>query len=161
MNIVPFEPKHTDGVVALILPIQQIEFNVPITLAMQPDLLEIPSFYQKGIGNFWVAIDENEVVGTIALIDIGNAQVCLRKMFLKATHRGSATGLGQALLDIAIVWCEAHAVTDIFLGTREDLTAARRFYERNGFTLLPKANLPESFPVMSVDSHFYQYSFGR
>ena len=40
--------------------------------ADQPDLLQIPQFYQSGAGNFWVALDGEEVVGTVALLDIGN-----------------------------------------------------------------------------------------
>jgi hypothetical protein len=39
----------------------------------QPDLLQISSFYQQNGGNFWVALADGEVVGTIALIDCGEA----------------------------------------------------------------------------------------
>ena len=54
----------------VILTIQQSEFGIPITLEAQPDLLDIPSFYQKDNGNFWIALDGQEVIGTIALIAI-------------------------------------------------------------------------------------------
>jgi hypothetical protein len=43
----------------------------------------------------------------------------------------------------------------LYLGTIERLQAAIRFYERNGFTYLPKQDLPASFPIMAVDTHFY------
>ena len=36
----------------LILPIQNVEFGIPITLELQPDLNEIPGFYQINSGNF-------------------------------------------------------------------------------------------------------------
>jgi hypothetical protein len=52
IEIVPFSKHHQSGVVDVILPIQQSEFGIPITLDAQPDLLDIPGFYQKGIGNF-------------------------------------------------------------------------------------------------------------
>ena len=45
IEIVPYTPQHADGVVAVILPIQQIEFEIPITLDAQPDLKDIPGFY--------------------------------------------------------------------------------------------------------------------
>lgn len=32
-----------------------------------------------------------------------------------------------------------------------------RFYEKNGFTEIPKERLPGSFPVMKVDTGFYHY----
>ena len=33
---------------------------------------------------------------------------------------------------------------------------AHRFYEKNGFEVIPRENLPPSFPVMAVDSRFYR-----
>ncbi len=52
ITIVPFSKLYQSGVEDVILPIQQTEFGIPITLADQPDLIDIPSFYQKGKGNF-------------------------------------------------------------------------------------------------------------
>lgn len=54
--VVPFEPGHAPGVVSLVLPIQQQEFEIPISIADQPDLNAIPAYYQRGKGNFWVAL---------------------------------------------------------------------------------------------------------
>jgi hypothetical protein len=68
IDIVPFSSNHADGVVAVILPIQQSEFRIPITLDDQPDLRDIPGFYQHDDGNFWVALDDRKVVGTVALL---------------------------------------------------------------------------------------------
>jgi hypothetical protein len=68
----PFRPDDAAGVAAVILPIQREEFGIPITLEEQPDLLDIAGFYQQGDGNFWVAVCDETVVGTIGLLDIGN-----------------------------------------------------------------------------------------
>jgi hypothetical protein len=51
------------------------------------------------------------------------------------------------------------AVFAIYLGTTAEFIAAHKFYEKNGFTEVPKANLPETFPVMAVDTKFYMYAF--
>lgn len=83
IRIIPYESTFQDEVVDLIVHIQQKEYNVPITKEEQPDLLEIETFYQRNHGNFWVAIYDGKVVGTVALLDIGNHQVALRKMFVK------------------------------------------------------------------------------
>ncbi len=40
--IQPFQPGQEAAVLDLILPIQQIEFGVPITAADQPDLARMP-----------------------------------------------------------------------------------------------------------------------
>lgn len=148
-----FRPEHSGGIVNVILTIQQKEFGVPITLEAQPDLLDVHHFYQHGNGNFWVALDDGRVVGTIAALDIGHRQVALRKMFVAASHRGG--GVAGALLQTLIGWCDDHEVRDIFLGTTERFLAAHRFYEKNGFVEVTRANLPEAFPVMAVDSKFY------
>jgi hypothetical protein len=47
IRIVPFSPEHAAGVMSVILPIQQIEFEIPITLEAQPDLKDIRGFYQR------------------------------------------------------------------------------------------------------------------
>jgi GNAT superfamily N-acetyltransferase len=150
-----FTPKHAEGVISLILPIQQEEFEIPITLAAQPDLQDIPGFYQQGNGNFWVALSDQEVVGTVALLDIGNNQAALRKMFVKATHRGSEHGVAKRLLNTLLVWCDTKAVREVFLGTTNSFIAAHRFYEKNGFYEMPRDELPQNFPIMAVDTKFY------
>ncbi|BEV15942.1 GNAT family N-acetyltransferase [Herbaspirillum sp. DW155] len=155
IEIQPYRPEHAQGVVDVILPIQQQEFEIPITLEGQPDLKDIAGFYQKGHGNFWVALDDGKVVGTIALLDIGNAQVALRKMFVAASHRGKEHGTAARLLEGAITWARAQGVRQIFLGTTAKFLAAHRFYEKNGFRLIDKSELPASFPVMVVDTRFY------
>ena len=155
IEIRPFSPEHAAGVVNVVLPIQQQEFEIPITLEGQPDLNDIPGFYQKGQGNFWVALDGGKVVGTVSLLDIGNDQVALRKMFVAASHRGGEHGAAKRLLDGAIGWAREKGVKRIYLGTTAKFLAAHRFYEKNGFAPVEKAALPPSFPVMVVDTRFY------
>ncbi len=155
INIVPFSPQHADGVVEVILPIQLSEFDIPITLEAQPDLQNIPDFYQWGKGNFWVALDSRGVVGTVALLDIGNSQVALRKMFVKATHRGGEHGVAKHLLETLLVWCRVQEVREVYLGTTVKFLAAHRFYEKNGFREIARDGLPVKFPVMAVDTKFY------
>jgi len=144
-------------VVDVILPIQQKEFGLPITLADQPDLLDIGNFYQKDRGNFWVALDADQVIGTLCLLDIGNQQGALRKMFVKAPFRGPAFGVAHRLMDALLEWCEGQGVREIFLGTTARYLAAHRFYEKRGFLEISKADLPDAFPVMSVDTKFFKY----
>ena len=156
IQIVPFASRHVKGVGALIVGIQREEFGIPITLADQPDLQDIPAFYQQGAGNFWVAVSEGEVVGTVALLDIGNHQGALRKMFVHASYRGPGHGVSARLLDTLLEWSRARSVKDVYLGTTEKFLAAHRFYERNGFQQIPANELPPSFPKMALDTRFYR-----
>ena len=158
MEIVPFRPEHQDEVLSLILAIQRGEFGIPITAEQQPDLVRIPGFYQVGDGNFWVALSGAEVIGTISLLDIGNGQVALRKMFVRRDFRGRERGTAQRLLDTLLGWCKERSVREIYLGTTPAFLAAHRFYEKNGFREIEKAELPRAFPIMEVDTRFYRRS---
>jgi N-acetylglutamate synthase-like GNAT family acetyltransferase len=155
IEIVPFAPRHAAGVVAVILPIQQSEFAIPITLDAQPDLQNIPGFYQHGSGNFWVALHDQTVVGTVALLDIDNHQVALRKMFVTAEYRGREHGIAKRLLETVVAWSEARGLREIFLGTTAKFLAAHRFYEKNAFREVSRSKLPANFPIMLVDTKFY------
>jgi len=165
-RIVPFDPApasgHQQGVVALISGIQRGEFQLAITPQDQPDLMDIPGFYvngRLGPGLFLVAVDgTGAVAGSIALLNLGNGQGALRKMFVRADMRGPASrgpGLAAALLDALFGWCRRTGVSHIFLGTTDRFLAAHRFYEKHGFARMAKASLPPAFPVMAVDSVFY------
>ena len=89
VEIVSYSEALRDRIIDLILTIQRDEFGFDIRAEDQPDLLNIANFYQTGSGGFWVALSDGDVVGTIALRDIGNNQGALRKMFVKDTHRGT------------------------------------------------------------------------
>jgi N-acetylglutamate synthase-like GNAT family acetyltransferase len=155
IQIVPFSDADQQGVLDVILPIQQREFGIPITAADQPDLTSIAEFYQSGAGGFWVARSNGNIVGTIGLKDIGARQTALRKMFVAAPFRGRELGVAGKLLDGLLAHARAKGIAEIFLGTTDKFLAAHRFYEKRGFRELPKAELPKAFPVMAVDSKFY------
>jgi N-acetylglutamate synthase-like GNAT family acetyltransferase len=145
-------------VVELILQIQQQEFQIPISKEDQPDLFRIKSFYQTGNGNFWIALYQNEVVGTISLLDIGNNEVALRKMFVHKEYRGKTYKTASLLLENALKWAQEKSIKAIYLGTTPQFLAAHRFYEKNGFVEINRTELPQGFPVLAVDKKFYTYS---
>ena len=155
VNIEVFETKHQQGVIDVILPIQQNEFSINIDVERQPDLLDIPNFYQQGCGNFWVAVDCETVIGTVSVLDIGNRQLALRKMFVNTEYRGRTQNVAKKLLDTAIAWSIDQQCQSIYLGTTEQFKAAHRFYEKHNFLLIDESELPELFPIMSVDKRFY------
>jgi len=154
-----YSEEYKGAIIDLILNIQRNEFKIPITKEDQPDLSDIPNFYQSGSGNFWVALCGNQVVGTISLIDIGNHQGALRKMFVKAEYRGSRYNISKMLLQKLIAWSKERSYQEIYLGTTEKFLAAHRFYEKNSFIQIAKETLPEPFPIMKVDTRFYKIKF--
>lgn len=153
--IIRYSRQYLDRLIEMVLHIQQDEFGVPVTIADQPDLLTIEDVYQSKKGNFWIALNGEQVIGTIGLIDIGNRQSALRKMFVHRDYRGKEKAVGQHLLDTLINWCQQHSIDEVYLGTVERMLAAHRFYRKNGFYQLGKSELPENFPLMPVDNTFF------
>jgi N-acetylglutamate synthase-like GNAT family acetyltransferase len=158
IQITSFDGRHIDGIADLIVPIQRQEFGIPITYDEQPDLRDIAGYYQRGAGNFWLAMADSRVVGTIALLDIGDGDGALRKMFVAADHRGKGRTVAARLLATLIGHARRFGLRTIYLGTTDKFLAAHRFYEKNDFALVDPSELPDSFPKMKVDSRFYRLS---
>lgn len=156
ITIEAFRPADTLSVVNVIVPIQRGEYGIAITAEDQPDLAQIPSFYQTGAGGFWVArTDDGQIVGTIGLKDIGGRQAALRKMFVLASHRGAEHGVAARLLETLLDHARRVGLSGVWLGTTDKFVAAHRFYEKHGFRQVEKAQLPEGFLFMLVDTRFY------
>lgn len=158
IEIHEYKNDYKDEIIQMILKIQQEEYNLPITANDQPDLVNIGTFYQQNNGNFWVAIDKQMVIGTIAIKNIDNKNAMLRKMFVKQEYRGKYVGVSGNLLLKLLDWAKQKNLTRIFLGTTPQFLAAHRFYEKNGFKEIDKKELPANFPIMDVDKKFYCYS---
>ncbi|WP_313001959.1 GNAT family N-acetyltransferase [Chryseobacterium gleum] len=155
LEIQPIGNSYSEQAIDLILTIQQKEFNIPITIEDQPDLLQIESFYVEAGGNFWGAFVNGELVGSIALVKFDERAGAIRKMFVKKEFRGKELNIAQELLEVLISFCRKNRIDDLYLGTITVLKAAQRFYERNQFVKIEKSNLPAKFPLMSADDVFY------
>ncbi|CAM2996607.1 GNAT family N-acetyltransferase [Chryseobacterium flavum] len=155
IQIQPIGNAYAEQAIDLILTIQQKEFNIPITIQDQPDLLQIENFYTQAGGNFWGAFVDGEMIGTIALVKFDDRAGAIRKMFVKKEFRGKEFNIAQMLLEKLISFCNDNGIDDIYLGTITVLKAAQRFYERNHFVKIEKDNLPAKFPLMSADDIFY------
>lgn len=156
MHIEKLDNSYSDQIIDLILPIQQKEFEVNVTLADQPDLQNIEQYYLQNGGVFLGAFIEEKLVGTIAYLNMEYNSVALRKMFVNKDFRGKELGIGQNLLNEIEKICLQSDIQYIYLGTVDQLKAAHRFYEKNGFERIEKNSLPSYFPLMEVDTIFYR-----
>jgi len=145
---------YSKEIIDLILNIQQKEYNVPITIEDQPDLMQIEDFYFANGGSFWGAFIDGELVGTIALVKFDEKAAAIRKMFVKKEFRGKEYGIAQKLLETLITYCQKNGIDEVYLGTVSILEAALRFYERNHFIRIEKEQLPSKFPLMTGDNVF-------
>jgi len=161
ITIRPIYNNFSDEIIGLILPIQQQEFNVPVTLADQPDLQDIEKHYHDNGGCFWGVFKNDELIGTIGLMALGHRAGAIRKMFVKEKFRGKVHGVAQLALETMISYCKEKNITHLYLGTVGLLKAAIRFYEKNGFEPIDKEKLPDYFPRMQADHIFYHLRLGN
>jgi GNAT superfamily N-acetyltransferase len=130
VRIVPFEARHADGFRSLVSDTLR-EFGFEPDSGLDPDLDEPVRHYAA----LWIAELDGQVIGSVALEDLGDGAVLLKRMYLREDQRGH--GLGRRLLTIAVDWAQARGVSVIRLDTSERMQAARALYEAYGFRRLP------------------------
>ena len=126
MTIVPFQPAHADGFRSLVVDTLR-EFGFEPDAVLDTDLDDPAGAYAA----LWIVLEGDDVVGSVALRELGDATVLLKRMYLRPTARGRGTG--KELLGVALGWAREHGVRTIRLDTSERMVAAQHLYEAHGF----------------------------
>lgn len=153
-RIQPFESKYQSEVIDLIERIQVKEFDIPIEKGQRKELQSIATSFQIGKGNYWIALFNEKVIGTIAVIDIGYQAFELRDVFLDKSYRGKERGFAKQLLDTVLTWSEKHGITTIYLGTTLKFKAAHRFYEKHGFHEIARSDMTSYCQPMDCEKFY-------
>ena len=150
ISIQTYSDVYQKQVQNLVLGIQNNEFLLGLTAQDQPDLPNIAEFYKNG--RFWIALNEDDqVMGTIGLEPLNETQAVLRKMFLDKTMRGNKEiNLAQRLFETLLEFAKEKKHQELWLDTPPPAQAAHRFYERNGFELMPKASVPKGYKLPAI-----------
>src|SRR5919108_4033850 len=130
MSIVPFQASHTDGFRSLVADTLR-EFGFEPDPEFDQDLDDPAATYAA----LWVALAGEDVVGSVALRNLEDGAVELKRMYLRPEQRGH--GLGKALLAVALEWARANGAGTVRLDTSERMVAAQRLYEAHGFRRIP------------------------
>jgi GNAT superfamily N-acetyltransferase len=128
--IAPVEPTHVDGYRRLVTDILR-EFGFEPDAAIDPDLDDPLAAYDA----LWVALAQGEVVGSVAVRDLGDGELELKRMYLRPQVRGR--GLGKRLLATALDYARESGACVVKLDTSERMETARHLYEAHGFVLVP------------------------
>ena len=93
--------------------------------------------YQEGRDGLWLATDGQRVHCSIAIDGSKAAESGAHLRWFMASDEVRGTGLGSKLLGAAMDFCKAQALPyrKVYLWTFDELHAARRLYEKHGFTL--------------------------
>lgn len=153
-TIVPFEIHHQSEIDELMNEIQK-EFEIPFR---SPDPVPIFEYVLSG-NKFWVALQENRVIGTIGLSCFDSNTGIIRNMFVAKEHRGSESGIAKVLLNRALDEATKLGHSSVYLGTMEQFKAAQKFYSKNNFVRIPSTELPPEMTFNPVDDLFYVLKF--
>jgi amino-acid N-acetyltransferase len=88
------------------------------------------------IDTFVVAVIEDRLVGCGSLTRLGQDLVEIRSLGVTKGHKG--LGIGNALVDFLVEEAKQMGIPKVMA-----LTYAVNFFERNGFTVVPKEIFPE------------------
>jgi len=69
--IIQFKEQYTQDVIDLVLHFQNDGTRPPVTVADQPDLLTITDSYINAGGNFWIATENEKLIGSIGIMPCG------------------------------------------------------------------------------------------
>jgi molybdopterin-guanine dinucleotide biosynthesis protein A len=130
VRIVRFEERHLSGFASLVsdtLP----EFGFEADPQFDPDLEDPDGYYAA----LWIAERDGEVVGSVALRDLGDGVLELKRMYLRRAERGR--GLGKRLLTTALDEARDRGASMIRLDTSERMETAQALYEAYGFRRVP------------------------
>ena len=96
------------------------------------DVANVESHYMTN-GCFWCLIDNNNVIGTIAIRKIDDAKriVELKRMFVLPEFQGN--GCGRLLLEHAVKSAREQEYRKICLDTRKQFSVAQHLYRSVGF----------------------------
>lgn len=150
--IVEYEGGRDAEVAVLILGVQRDDVGLHVPIEEQPELLDLGTAYRDGA--FWLALDGDEIVGTLGMVRYGHSGV-LKKLFVRPDHRGSG-GAGHDLYERALAWAKARGLAEILLDTPAVATRSHAFYERRGFRIAGRAALPVGYAFPDRNSLIFR-----
>lgn len=153
MKIIAYQERYKQQIIDLILHIQNDEAGINLSLEEQPDLLDIPAYYERDGGAFWLAVEDNVLIGTLALMNKGNGNGVLKKGFVSKPFRknGVLTALYRTLLDYA----KQNHMRRLLFDTPSVATDCHRFFEREGYRRIDKGEQPFEYEYPDRDSYLY------
>ncbi len=152
-----FERTDADAVSALVLGIQNDEFNLGLSICDQADLTDIDGYYLRSNGTFLVAENErSEIVGTIGLLRLRADLGVMKKFFVAAPYRGKTHGNAQALYKTFLDFARSEGIHQIVLDTPSAATRSHGFYRSVGFVQIARDDLPLMYDFPERDTLFFK-----
>ena len=94
------------------------------------DLLNPDKIIHNG-GQVFFALENQKVIGTVAMINSSDDRFELAKMTVQEDFRGK--GIANLLMDECLKFAKENNANEIFLISNDSLTIARNLYDKYGF----------------------------
>jgi len=146
-----YKPEFQKGIDLMMQGIEK-EFPIPITSSQSTRIHEV---YHLPDQKFWVALHNDQLVGTIGLSLFKENFAVLKRMMVDKNYRGKQFNTASHLLNKSLDWAKDKGITKIYLGTMDQFHAAQNFYEKNGFQKIKKVELPASYAPNPIDTLYY------
>ncbi len=149
-----FKEKYQEELTEFALLIQNEELGLKLGRNEQFDLINTKKFYQGG--GFWIAQIDNQIVGCIGLQRLTPKIGVLKKMFVSKELRGKELNIAQNLFFRLKNEALSHRFESLLLDTPAVAKASHKFYEKNGFKLIDKLEIPKEYNYADHNSKIYE-----
>ena len=112
-----------------------VGFGLPFEAKVASELAEFCLRYDEGRDGLWLALDGDRIHGSIAIDGSGHSSQGAHLRWFITSDESRGQGLGHALLEAALRFCEERGYRRVYLWTFDELHAARHLYEKFGFAL--------------------------
>lgn len=149
--IIPFEKIYEEDVRAFVKGVTKEMGRTNVSRANTPDLYDIYKNYQEKNGNFWIALDNGEVVGTLGLQNMGRARGYLERMYVKNESRRQ--GIGSRLFNELLMFLTDERYQEIYLETSKTEVSSKNFYTKMGFRKIK--SFPDDFEQIDNVDYYH------
>ncbi|MCM1007086.1 MAG: GNAT family N-acetyltransferase [Ruminococcus flavefaciens] len=155
ITISQFEDKYTQDVIDIVLHFQNDGTRPIVSVDDQPDLLNITDEYINRDGNFWIAKNDEILIGTIGIIPYNDEIAVLKKFFVYEKYQGTPNHIGRKLYDVLLSFAKEKGYKIILLDTPHNTERAHKFYNKAGFHEVKENELPIKFSHPYKDCEFF------
>jgi GNAT superfamily N-acetyltransferase len=139
MNIRQFQLDDAAAVRALFIRVNRLlapadmkgAFETYIDRSLTEEIDRISNYYSERHGGFWVAVENEKIVGMFGLESSGDSAMELRRMYVDPDVR--RRGIARQMLDFAEQECRRRNRPRLDLSTSELQSEALAFYENAGY----------------------------
>ncbi len=111
------------------------DYHISVDLDhIMTDIEEAAKRYTGDKAAFWVAVDEGQIVGCIALRPMDEITAELKRFYVRTSHRRQ--GVGQRLYHTLEQFARRAGYEKIWLESSRRFEDAQRFYRRNGYRFI-------------------------